>query len=169
MGNLIQNPAPGGHFIHFRGDCITFTLENRTGQKGKAWLRSNIGYAHVRHAEIIKHAEEGLPPLSRDWHDFPMKADGNERYSITLPLLGVGRFEAKAYFIASGSEKILWPAGDNSVFKVEPAETCSSNTMYTAFVRQFGEAGKRGAVSPEEEPLVRQLDEAGYAVIPNSG
>ena len=168
MGNLIQNPAPGGHSIHFRGDSITFTLENRTGRKGKAWLRSNIGYARIRHAEIIRHAEEGLPPLSRDWHDFPMQLNGG-RFSITLPLLGVGRFEAKAYFIASGSDRILWPEGGNSVMKVEPSETCSSNTMYTAFVRQFGDAKKQGAVAAEEEPLVRQLDEAGYAVIPKSG
>lgn len=168
MSNLIQLPAPGEHAIHFRGDTVTFTLENHTGKQGKAWLRSNIGHAHVRHAEIIKHAEQGLPPLSRDWHDLPMdQTDGG--FSITLPLLGVGRFEAKAYFIADGSDKILWPAGGNSVLKIEPAETCASNTMYTAFVRQFGEAKYKGAVAEQEEPAVQQLDEAGYAVIPKSG
>ncbi len=169
MSNLIQTPAPGEHSIHFRGDTVTFSLENLTGQTGKAWLRANIGHAHVRHAEIILHAEQGLPPLSRDWHDFPMEATGGNRFTITLPLLGVGRFEAKAYFIADGTDKILWPDGGNSVMKVEPAETCAGNTMYTAFVRQFGEAKFRGAVAPHEEHAVRQLDEAGYAVLPKSG
>jgi hypothetical protein len=140
MSNLTQHPAPGEHTLHFRGDTITFSLENHTGKSGKAWLRSNIGYAHVRHTEIIRHAEAGLPPLSRDWHDLPMEPDGDNRFSITLPLLGVGRFEAKTYFIAEGSEKIDWPDGGNSVLKVEPAETCAGNTMYTAFVRLFGEA-----------------------------
>ena len=72
----------------------TLTLENNTGRKGQAWLRSNIGYAHVRHVEIIHHAETGLPPLSRDWYDLPMEADGDSRFFITLPLLDVGRFEA---------------------------------------------------------------------------
>ncbi|MCK4564034.1 MAG: glycogen debranching enzyme N-terminal domain-containing protein [Verrucomicrobia bacterium] len=168
MHNLIQQPAPGEHTIHFRGDSVTFTLKNHDGKKGKAWLRSNIGHAHVRHTEIIKHAEQGLPPLSRDWHDLPMDATGTG-FSITLPLLGVGRFEAKAYFIADDTDRILWPDGGNSVLKVEPAETCAGNTMYTAFVRQFGDAKTKGAVSPQEEPAVRQLDGEGYAVIPRSG
>uniref|UniRef100_UPI003569CBDC alpha-amylase family glycosyl hydrolase n=1 Tax=Pontiella sp. TaxID=2837462 RepID=UPI003569CBDC len=168
MGNLIQHPAPGGHSIHFRGDTITFTLKNETGQKGKAWLRSNIGYAHVRHTEIIMHAEQGLPPLSRDWHDFPMKKKG-DTFSITLPLLGVGRFEAKAYFIADGSKEIGWPEGGNSVLKVEPAETCASNTMYTAFVRQFGDAKYHGAISEHDAHALTQLDHAGYTVIPKAG
>ena len=68
-------------------------------------------------------------PFSRDWHDLPMEADGATRFSITLPLLGVGRFEAKAYFIADGNEQIVWPEGGNSILKVEPAETCAGNTM----------------------------------------
>ena len=168
MSNLIQLPAPDAHSIHFRGDTITFTLKNHTGQKGQAWLRSNMGHAHIRHQEIITHAEEGITPLARDWHDFPMKADG-DHFTITLPLLGVGRFEAKAYFIAEDSNLIIWPEGGNSILKVEPAETCASNTMYTAFVRQFGEIKYKGAVAAHEETAVRQLDEAGYAVLPRSG
>ncbi|MDF7798994.1 amylo-alpha-1,6-glucosidase [Pontiellaceae bacterium B1224] len=168
MANLIQHPAPGEHTIHFRGDTITFTLENHTGQKGKAWLRANIGHAHVRHTEIIQHAEQGLPPLSRDWHDFPMVGNGSS-FSITLPLLGVGRFEAKAYFIATGSDLIQWPDGGNSVLKVEPAETCAGNTMYTAFVRQFGEAKYKGAIDSHDEQAIKQLDCAGYTVIPKAG
>ncbi|VGO15002.1 Alpha-1,4-glucan:maltose-1-phosphate maltosyltransferase 2 [Pontiella desulfatans] len=170
MSNLIQIPAPGEHAIRFRGDMITFTLENHTGKKGQAWLRSNIGHAHVRHTEIIIHAEQGLPPLSRDWHDFPMQqAKGKNGFSLTLPLLGVGRFEAKAYFIEEGSEEILWPEGGNSVLKVEPAETCAGNTMYTAFVRQFGEAKYKGAIDSRDEHAIQQLDQAGYTVIPKSG
>ncbi|MBT8045942.1 MAG: hypothetical protein KJN67_02135, partial [Pontiella sp.] len=169
MASLSQHPAPGEHNIHFRGDTITFTLTNHTGEKGKAWLRSNIGYAHVRHTEIIIHAEQGLPPLSRDWHDFPMKEEGENRFTLTLPLLGVGRFEAKAYFLEDGSDLIEWPDGGNSVIKVEPSETCAGNTMYTAFVRQFGEIKYKGAVAPQDEAAVRQLDEAGYAVLPRSG
>ena len=168
MSNLIQRPAPGEHTIHFRGDRITFTLENTTGTKGKVWLRANIGHAHVRHTEIIMHVEQGLPPLSRDWHDFPMVGKDNT-FSITLPLLGVGRFEAKAYFVEDGTDLIQWPAGSNSVLKVEPAETCAGNTMYTAFVRQFGEAKYKGAVDSHDERAIQQLDEAGYTVIPKAG
>ena len=169
MSSFRQHPEPGKHSIHFRGDTVTFTLENHSGKKGKAWLRSNIGYAHVRHREIISHAELGLTPLARDWHDFPMEAADKITFTLTLPLLGVGRFAAKAFFIADGTDIIQWPEGENSVLKVEPAETCAGNTMYTAFVRQFGEIKRAGAVAPREEAAVRQLDEAGYAVIPRSG
>ncbi len=169
MSNLMQSPAPGSHNIHFRGDTATFTLENHTGLKGKAWLRANIGHGRVRHAEIITHAETGMPPLERDWHDFPMKPDGKNRFTISLPLLEVGRFAAKAYFMEDGTDTILWPEGGNSALKVEPAETCAGNTMYTAFVRQFGENKILGAVAHHEEQAVMQLDGAGYAVIPRSG
>ena len=169
MSRLSQHPAPGEHAIHFRGDSVTFILENRTGLPGRAWLRSNIGRARVRRTEIIRHAEEGVPPLSRDWHDLPMEPAEGNRFRLTLPLLEVGRFEAKAYFVADGTEKILWPDGDNCVLKVEPAETCAGNTMYTAFVRVFGDAKYRGAIAPGEEPAVQQLDKAGYTIIPRSG
>ncbi len=169
MGNFIQHPEPGEHTIRFRGDTVTFTLQNKTGKKGKAWLRSNIGHAHVRHTEIIMHAEQGLPPLSRDWHDHPMEAKGKDRFTITLPLLGVGRYEAKAYFIEEGAELIQWPEGGNSVMKVEPAETCAGNTMYTAYVRQFGDAKYNGAINPHDEGALQQLDHAGYTVIPKAG
>jgi predicted glycogen debranching enzyme len=169
MNNLFQHPAPGGYSIHFRGDMVTFSLANHTGKKGRAWLRSNIGYSHTRHTEIIMHAEQGLPPLSRDWHDFPMKPEGPNRFTLTLPLLGVGRFEAKTYFMAEDDDRILWPEGGNSVLKVEPAETCAGNTMYTAFVRQFGEAKYHGAIHPHDEQAITQLDHAGYTVIPKAG
>jgi starch synthase (maltosyl-transferring) len=171
MNQLKQIPAPGGNSIHFRGDMITFTLENQTGRKGKAWLRTNIGFSSIRHAEIIRHVEEGCPPLSRDWHDLPMRPLNETTYSIVLPLLEVGRFEAKAYFVPSRSREILWPEGANATLKVEPAETCNGNTMYTAFVRQFGETKSRpdGAVAQQDEAMVLTLEQAGYAVIPPSG
>ena len=169
MDELIQYPVPGGHSIHFRGDTITFSLTNLSGRKGRAWLRSNIGYARVRHQEIIDHAEQGITPRARDWHDFPMTPDEVGGFSLTLPLLEVGRFEAKAYFISDASDTICWPEGGNSVLKVEPAETCAGNTMYTAFVRQFGKIKYKGAVLPEDVAAVDQLDSAGYAVLPCSG
>ncbi len=169
MNTLIQHPEPGGHIIRYCGDTVTFTLENHTGRKGQAWLRANIGHARIRHAEIIAHAEQGITPLERDWHDFPMEPEGKNRFTLSLPLLEVGRFAAKTYFIEDGTDTILWPEGGNSAIKVEPAETCAGNTMYTAFIRQFGDSKFKGAVASEDEPAVRQLDEAGYAVIPRSG
>ena len=168
MNHLIQSPEPGQHFVFFRGDSVLFTLRNETGKQGRAWLRTNIGRARVRHEEIVRQAEEDLAPLARDWHDFPMEQTEENLFSISLPLSEVGRFEAKAYFIEEGEEKICWPEGANSVLKVEPAETCAGNTMYTAFVRQFGSA-KKDAQKTSKKKAIAQLDQEGYTVIPPSG
>ncbi|MCF7847414.1 MAG: glycogen debranching enzyme N-terminal domain-containing protein [Kiritimatiellales bacterium] len=169
MNGFKQTPAPGTHLINFSGDTITFTLEGGNGMEGQAWLRSNIGHARIRRNEIIRHAEDGLPPLSRDWHDIPMNRVEDGKWSLTLPLPGVGRFEAKALFIPADGAKLLWPDGGNTVIKVEPAETCAGNTMYTAFVRQFGDTKGTATVSEEDAHAVERLDAAGYAVIPKSG
>ncbi len=169
MIQLIQTPQPDKRMIFFRGDIVTFSLELKDTAIGRAWLRTNIGRGQIQHDEIIRYAEKGLPPLSQDWHDLPMKDLGAGVYRIDLPLLEVGRFEAKAFFVSKQDSVILWPSGGNTILKVEPAESASSNTMYTAFVRQF--CPDKGIKDPDApyDTAIRKLDEAGYEVIPRSG
>lgn len=169
--NLYQQPATGQHLIRYRGDTITFSLKNETDNTGQAWLRSNVGHANIRYNDIIAHAEEGKPPLSNDWHDYPMEETAPGEFTLTLPLLEVGRFEAKAFFIPKGETAPVWPEGANTVLKVEPASTCSYNTMYTAFVRQFGapKSLPHGAIPPEYSDCIEQMDQKNFTVIPPSG
>ncbi len=169
MMRIVQTPMPDTHRILYRGDTAVFTLQIEKDLPGDARLRTNIGRGHIRDEEIIRFAEEGLPPLSRDWHDLPMGSIGPGRYRIVLPLLEVGRFEAKAYFAPKDGGEMLWPKGGNAILKVEPAETAASNTMYTAFVRQFGPDKIKAKTDDPHAQAATQLDAAGFEVIPRSG
>jgi len=164
-----QRPAPGSRIIACRGDSLEFSLSVDHGVPQGAWLRTNIGHARTNRNETIEHVATGRPILHRDWHDIPMVCEGPGRFSIKLPLLEVGRFEAKAFCRDAQSPEPKWPAGGNVVVKVEPLEYNAHNTIYTAFVRQFGPAKFSKAPVEEEREAERLLHEAGYTVIPASG
>ncbi len=59
--------------------------------------------------------------------------------------------------------------GPNTVINVEPAETCCANTIYNAFVRQFGPNKAGTFLFPVEQTCIQALDNAGFTVIPPSG
>ncbi len=167
---IIQEPAPGARVLMFRGDTITFTLTLSASEKGSAWLRTTIGHARVARNEIIREVDHDDPPLGRDWFDIPMKRIDNRRFRITIPLNEVGHFQAKCLFMRKGGAIPLWPDGPNMVINVEPADTCCSNIIYNAFVRQFGPNKQGGRASdPSETGCIEALAAAGYAVIAPSG
>ena len=164
-----QHPAPGEELLFHRGDCVTFTLEISGTGRGCAWLRTNLGMAEVRRRELVRHTEANVPVLARDWHDLPMRKVSPGHFSLTLPLLEPGIFEAKSFFIADGDPALHWPAGGNTSIKVSPAYTCNACTMYTVFPRQFGANRLARPQDAAEAAAVARLEERGYAVIPPSG
>ncbi len=166
-----QIPSPGTSVVLHRGDVLEFTLELPENERraGTAWVRSTVGKAGIRRREIIDHAELGRPVLNRDWHDIPMRKAGTRRYTALMPLIEVGRFEAKAFFLPENSSEPVWPAGGNVVVKAEPAGYCCNNNIYTAFVRQFGPNKNQSGDTGDQAKAVGALDSAGYAVIPPSG
>lgn len=164
-----QFPEPGTCCLRHRGDVLHVTLTLNGQSDGRAFLRTNIGRAVTRRREIIRFAERDDPILGRDWHDIPMVKSGPSEYSIRLPLLETGCFEAKAFFLPVGRNDPRWPHGTNTRIKVDPAEYCCGNTVYSAFVRQFGPWRSRQAALVEHERAVKMLDDIGYTVIPRSG
>jgi hypothetical protein len=167
---LGQTPAPGTRVLRFRGDLLRFVLRLEQPASGRAWLRTNIGWAGVGRRETIGAVERDEAQLGRDWFDLPMVQTGEDRYEICAPLGQVGHFEAKCYFEPARGASPLWPPGPNVTVNVEPADTCCANTVYNAFVRQFGPNKARRLPLPTgEAETVRRLDEAGYSVIPPSG
>ncbi len=167
---IIQNPAPGAHLLLFQGDTKTFTLLLPCKEEGSAWLRTNIGHAGITREEIIHEALYDEPPLGRDWFDIPMSRIDDRHFQITLPLCETGHFEAKCFFLKKGEVDPIWPDGPNTVINVEPADTCCSNIIYNAFVRQFNSnKGGNSLSGLAEKGWIRDLDKAGYAVIPPSG
>jgi len=159
----------------YRGDTVEFVLELDSEREGTAWLRTNLCSATQGRRERVRHVEFGEPILGRGWHDIPMPRVDGRRFRLVLPVLEVGRFEAKSCFIAetgphdTGTPVPEWPGGDNVVVKVEPAACCCANTMYTAFVRQFGSGKDRQEGADDPGLVAQELDAAGYAVIPRSG
>ncbi len=168
---LQQTPAPGAYLMAHRGDTVQITLTLPQARPGQAWLRTNLGNGQVRRREIIAHVEKGQPILFTNWHDIPMCQLDQRRFALTLSLLEVGCFEAKAFFLPQDSEDPVWPEGGNTCIKVEPAQSSCCNTVYSAFVRQFGPG--RLPSSDEDanahQQSIQALDAAGYHVIPQSG
>ncbi len=169
MSNITQFPSPGSQLLSCAGDFLEFSIDLPAARNGRAVLRTNIGHAVIMRAETIALNDKGLPLLARGWHDLPMSPSSPTRFSIRLPLLEVGTFEAKSCFIPEGSLEPEWPDGGNISIKVQPARTACANTIYTAFVRQFGPSISRNARTAACRRAEATLASAGYAVIPPSG
>ncbi|MCX6985543.1 MAG: glycogen debranching protein, partial [Lentisphaerae bacterium] len=167
---LVQKPEPGNHSLYFRGDTACFELEVEDPAKGKAFLRTNLGNAFIRRKEIIEAVETKRQRSGQDWHDVPMEKTGEKTYSVTLALLEVGHFEAKCFFLLDESPEPVWAGGNNLHVNVEPSDFCCANSIYCAFVRQFGPNKVKKETPPGEiGSVVHSLDSKGYSVIPPSG
>ena len=166
---LKQDPAPGTRRIMFRGDTLNFRLDIGSPSAGTAWVRTNIGQAGIQRREVIRSVHFDESPLGRDWFDLPMRLREQGHFEVALALTEVGHFEAKCYFLPEGGSTPIWPPGTNAVVNVEPADTCCANTLYNAFVRQFG-PGKAVRRDPAADAgTLQRLDREGYTVIPPSG
>ncbi len=168
--NIFQDPAPGKRLIRFRGDIQTFTLSLAHPQAGDAWLRTNIGHGADARREVIREVDAQEAPLGCDWYDIPMHRMDERTFSITVALDEVGHFEAKCFFKNKDDQNPSWPQGPNFAVNVEPADTCCFNTIYNAFVRQFGPNRSGKFVSDaSRQRAIQDLDQSGFAVIPPSG
>ncbi len=164
-----QIPGPDSFHLKWVGDIFNVILRMDQPIKGRAVFRCNLGQAGLRRAEIIAATQSGDPVLARDWHDVPMLERSPGEFVLRVPLLEVGLFAGKACFFAEGSSIPQWPQGENLTIKVEPAHTACANSMYSAFVRQFGEALTRNPDNNEVRGSIDHLDQRGYTVIPPSG
>jgi starch synthase (maltosyl-transferring) len=167
--HIVQHPEPGKELLQFRGDLITFRLVLSRPEKGIAALRTNLGQARIARREYLNGVDFQIPNLGRDWFDVPMAQSAEGEFKVTLPLVDIGHFEAKAFFLPHGKKKAVWMPGSNVVINVEPADTCCGNIIYNAFIRQFGPNKAGGFFTDSRKDCVRILDEAGYVVIPPSG
>ena len=151
------------------GSLITFRLELQDAPPGTGRLRTTIGNASALRREIIDWTENGRELEGAAWHDLPMPAVADGVFELTLPLLEIGVFEAKCCFVPADGSKIRWPGGGNFRIKVESAANVAGNTIYCAFVRQFGPDCAAPHAAPCGAETLTALDRAGYTVIPPSG
>ncbi len=166
-----QFPGTGRHLLFFRGDVAFFSLTVDPKMKGKAFLRTNLGKASIQRQEIALHCEKDIVRRGDNWHDIEMVRIDDSTFSLSLALTEVGHFEAKCFFFHEKNNEPLWMEGDNTHINIEPAEYCCANSIYCAFVRQFG-LNKRKKVNDNTDfhiANINKLDTKGYAVIPPSG
>ncbi len=162
-----QQRYPDGN-VFAAGDLVRLVLEPGT-HTGEAFVRTNLDFAGEIRREIVAFTEQGLAPAGSAWHDVPMHRLPDGRFEIRLPLLDTGFFEAKC-FLRHPDGSIGWSDGGNFCFKVESAENAAGNTIYCAFVRQFGGAACwTPAEQQEMEQQAAALDAAGCTVIPPGG
>ncbi len=169
MGEHIhQRPLPGMNLIFREGDFLNIRYSVPEDYIGKAYLRTNLYNPQVKREELISKAEQNIPRRFQEWGDFPMTHDGTGNFHIELPLVTIGFFEAKAFFMPEGSTEPIWPKGDNLYIKVEPADSVISNSIYCAFVRLF--VGEE-AISAINENLKKTegIEEKNISIIPESG
>ncbi|MBE6363842.1 MAG: hypothetical protein E7054_09355 [Lentisphaerae bacterium] len=155
--------------IFFAGETVKFTLSGIPADSpGRAIVRTNIGRAALHYTELIDRTEKNRTPRNADWHDVEMEFEPAEnRFTLTLPLPEVGTFEAKCCFIPQNGSAPLWPGTPNFKIKVEPAFNVSGNTIYCAFVRQWGNI-MHLPHSPALPDLSR-YDAENFTVVPPSG
>ncbi|MEA4862922.1 MAG: amylo-alpha-1,6-glucosidase [Victivallaceae bacterium] len=163
---LIQRQLPSRRVLAC-GDTVEFILSNvPDGSVG--FVRTNLGMAAVGRREQVDALEHSLPAIGRDWRDLPMTAsDVSGEWRLAIPLTEVGRFEAKCF--AMRGKTITWAAGDNFVIKSEPAVNAGANTVYTAFVRQFGPNKYNLERSTGGDKAAALLEQQKYTVLPASG
>ena len=166
---IMQQSIRPARTIFHTGDTVTLRLDGIPADRaGTAVVRTNIGRAAIRRAEIVARTDQHRALAGLDWHDLPMKAVAPGVAELTLPFTEIGIFEAKCCFLPADRSAILWPEGENFRFKVCSANAAAGNTIYSAFVRQFGANMDKAVSAPDPEELA-ELDRRGYTVIPPSG
>lgn len=172
MVQITQSPGVGEHKLYFRGDTVLFKLTLDKPEKGRAFLRTNIGRASVRRKEIISYIKSQKSIRAQDWYDLPMMKISETEFSVHLALVEVGHFEAMTLFIPENEIEPVWPGYDNVSINVEPAEYCCANSIYCAFPRQFGH-NKNFPVSQQIDGFTAEemskYDKEGFTIIPPSG
>ncbi len=166
-----MTPGPGERLLRFVGDKIIFQISTGKVAAPKPWqarLRTNLGRAAARRAEIISaHAGKAVVANS-SWRDVPMQrtADG---WQIELPLAEVGYFQAKAYLLDEKNWQ-HWPHGADVGIAVHPNFTRTANTIYCAFTRLFGATKNLASTADEKlDAQLKSLAAQGYATLPPSG
>ena len=169
--NPTMTPAPGERLLRFVGDKIIFQLRaepSAADKKISARLRTNLGRAAARRAEIISAGGNQAVVKNSSWRDLPMQrtADG---WEIELPLAEVGFFQAKAYLLDEKNWQ-HWPDGADVGISVHPNFARTANTIYCAFTRLFGATKNLATVADEKlEAQLQSLEALGYATLPPSG
>ncbi|MBO4344603.1 MAG: hypothetical protein J5833_02535, partial [Victivallales bacterium] len=164
---LIQEPNAGERLVKYVGDLLDIELKGLPRNAVQAFVRTDFGCMDDKRRAIVAKIEDGRADCACGWHDVEMAREAG-RASARFALSEVGVFEFKAYAVMADGRR-EWVPGANLRVKVEPALTIAANTIYNAFIRQFGPNISGGGRSEDALSAERFLSEKGYTVIPPSG
>ncbi len=135
-------------------------------------VRTNLNQARRIRRQIIDRLEKGQS-YSTDFYDVPAQYDAElDEYYTDVLLNDVGYFQYKAR-VESVDRRVPWARwadGENVGISVTPLEYGRNNSIYCAFIRQFG-AGKEQASLKDAgfEGKIDDLEKLGAHVIPPGG
>ena len=164
---LIQEPDAGEHLVKYAGDLLLLRLRGLSDGVVKAFVRTDFGNMESRRHAIIAATEDGVVNHDGGWHDVEMERDKDSAV-FRFILSEIGVFEFKAYAVMKDGRR-EWVPGANLRVKVEPALTIGYNSIYNAFIRQFGPNISGGGRCEENTRAEELLKSKGYTVLPPSG
>ncbi|MDA7657690.1 glycogen debranching enzyme N-terminal domain-containing protein [Verrucomicrobia bacterium] len=169
---LTMIPMAGERQVCFVGDRLTFELavegEGLDLDRCVACLRTTIGSGSILNGEIVRAFESSAPVSHAAWQDITMEPTPTG-FRLSLLLAEPGFFRAKAYLVGNDGLQ-RWPDGDDFGVSVHPSRYRTANTIYCAWPRLFGESRESAQfIDTAAEAKLKDLDEAGYSVIPPSG
>lgn len=135
-------------------------------------VRTNLNQARRIRRQIIDRVERGQS-YSTDYYDVAATyRPAEQAYGVDILLSEVGYFEYKVRVESTRKDDpwVKWSEGPNRGVSVTPLPYGRDNSIYCAFLRQFG-ANKHKAelVNPTLEEAVRRLEEKGAYVLPPGG
>jgi len=138
----------------------------------KVSIRTNLNQASRIHKQVIAKIEK-QQSYSTDFYDIQARyLKKSEEYAIDLVLNEVGYFQFKVRAESSDPDNLWdkWSDGPNTGISVTPLPYGKDNSIYCAFIRQFGDNKDQvSLVNPELEKTITQLEEQGATVLPPGG
>ncbi len=170
---LVMDPPPGERLLRFVGDRVTIRLRRADGGPlPSGWqgrLRTTIGRVSAARAEIVARHGGSEPFAGSAWRDVRLRREDDSTWLADLPVTEIGWFRAKAFAIDTEGHQ-HWPDGHDLGIAVHPDETRTANTIYCAFVRQFGATRTQAFTADTlRDDQFAVLDRHGYTIIPPSG
>jgi predicted glycogen debranching enzyme len=153
---------------------IRARVRHRTGEHNpcRVWIRTNINQGHRIRRQIIDQVEKGQS-YSTDFYDIPAVFNNQTgEYEVDILLHEVGYFEFKVRAESARRRQpwVEWARGPNTGISVTPQPFGRDNSIYCAFIRQFGEQKSAASLKDSAwDETVEKLQEQGACVIPPGG
>jgi predicted glycogen debranching enzyme len=169
------NPSSNRNMLQFSvlRIRVRISLRDKAGcEPLRVMIRTNLNQARRVQRQIIDQVEKGQS-YSTDFYDILTRYNSqNDEYQCDVLLSEVGYFEFKVRVESTRRREpwVKWADGPNIGISVTPLEYGRNNSIYCAFIRQFGEnKNKKTLINPELENEIKSLEELGAYVIPPGG